>query len=365
MQNEREQLTFHQTNIGMYDVLRFLLTLLVVIGHCAYYSIVTAYGGIAYSSIMAQAGVGDTKVHIFFSHITRFIYSFHMPMFFALSGALFQHGRNRSFTELMVNKAKRLIVPFFLVSTFYCIPLKYFTGYWSNSSNVLADVVIGQYLVQGNTHLWFLPTLYLEFLLFSFIRNTNTKNNLIQMGLLSVFVLCTIASPLIPVGLVSNFMKYMLWFYIGMLFERNRPKVDRHFKGRELIGVFLVWLILYTITKYVSLPTLIGKIAMKMLTVISTATWMSFLIGLCAVISRTSFKDNKIFKLIEKHSFGIYLYSDTLNYVILFAFFNICSVAAFGNEMAATLLWVMRFAVSLGMSLLVTVILQEMKSKLK
>ena len=63
-------------------------------------------------------------------------------------------------------EAKRLLYPFLLVSIFWSFPLKYLSGYWNNSVNVLYDIVVGQLLIQGNTHLWFLPTLFFEFIMF-------------------------------------------------------------------------------------------------------------------------------------------------------------------------------------------------------
>ena len=64
--------------------------ILVVVGHCTYYTIAgpSEYGGIDYAGAMEAAGVMDTYVHAWTSVLTMFIYTFHMPLFMAISGAV-------------------------------------------------------------------------------------------------------------------------------------------------------------------------------------------------------------------------------------------------------------------------------------
>lgn len=72
-----------------YDIVRALLMILVVLGHCTYYQISTNYGVAYYQDLMLQAGVNDTLIHRIASWVTGVIYTFHMPLFMALSGAVF------------------------------------------------------------------------------------------------------------------------------------------------------------------------------------------------------------------------------------------------------------------------------------
>ena len=136
------------------------MTILVVIGHSTYYSIVTEYGGVDYAGMMRANGVNDAVVHKMLSVVTGAIYSFHMPLFMALSGALFSRSKTRDFLPFVKNKAQRLLLPFAVVALFVSVPLKYLAGYWDGSENIFRDVFVGQYLIQGNTHLWFFVTLF-------------------------------------------------------------------------------------------------------------------------------------------------------------------------------------------------------------
>lgn len=71
-------------NIVEYDILRVFALLLVVIGHCDYYDIETDYGGM-YSNFDS---INQPILSYVLYMLTRCIYTFHMPLFMALSGAL-------------------------------------------------------------------------------------------------------------------------------------------------------------------------------------------------------------------------------------------------------------------------------------
>ena len=114
-----------------YDVLRILLVILVVIGHATYYDIITPFGGIQYGMLMKESGIQDTAFHVLMSEITNFIYTFHMPAFIALSGSLFALGKKIGFKDFIIKKAKRLMIPFFIVWLLWNIPIKYMTEYYS------------------------------------------------------------------------------------------------------------------------------------------------------------------------------------------------------------------------------------------
>ena len=80
------------------SVLQGFSMLLVVIGHVSLTNV-----------------PGDVTTPIA-TGIERTIYTFHMPLFIFISGWLFYYtciGRNKSYKDMLVSKAKRLAIPFF------------------------------------------------------------------------------------------------------------------------------------------------------------------------------------------------------------------------------------------------------------
>ena len=146
------------------DTAKMLTMFLVIIGHCNYYTIATPYGGIYYSELVNTDDYSMTFRSL--RCIVAFIYSFHMPLFMALSGMLFSLSMKKDirFLKLIKDKATRLLMPFVAVSLFLNIPIKYLSEYWNESGNVISDIFCGQILLMGNSHLWFVVALFWIFI---------------------------------------------------------------------------------------------------------------------------------------------------------------------------------------------------------
>lgn len=67
-------------DIYEYDAIRLIATVLVVIGYSVYTTIITQYGG-----IIVETEYGSIQNNL--QLLVCLIYSFHMPLFIALSGA--------------------------------------------------------------------------------------------------------------------------------------------------------------------------------------------------------------------------------------------------------------------------------------
>lgn len=122
--------------------MRNLLVILVVVGHATYYDIITPFGGIQYGMIMEEAGIQNTVFHSLASELTNFIYTFHMPVFIALLGSLFAIGKTIKASAFIIKKAKRLLIPFFVVWLCWNMPIKYLTGYKYGKSICTNDISI-------------------------------------------------------------------------------------------------------------------------------------------------------------------------------------------------------------------------------
>ena len=134
-------------------------------------------------------------ISIVFSHTlqnvgitSKILYSFHVPLFFFVSGLLFSDGQT-SFSKLLIKKAKRILVPYFLwgiLSLALFLLLGKYAESVLNSGRVasgksdLIDLLSGY--CDGNTPLWFLPALFLSSVFLwifdriaGFIKNTVAK----------------------------------------------------------------------------------------------------------------------------------------------------------------------------------------------
>lgn len=146
------------------DIAKGIGMLLVVIGHTEYVS----------------------------ASIRQYINSFHMPLFFLISGVLiwYKEEESKEWEYLFSKKVNKLIVPYFMFSILYLI---------IESSRLLIKNIEGWGLIfrgfyqsiclQGISVLWFLPALFLGEMIFIWIRkNSNHVQTLWCLAALFVSI---------------------------------------------------------------------------------------------------------------------------------------------------------------------------------
>lgn len=207
-------------HIEWIDHARTLTMLLVIIGHCTYTKLMTQYGGIDYFAYVSPADYSISWKILCL--IVAFIYSFHMPLFMMLSGACFRLGIRKAngFKALIQNKWHRLLVPFFLTTLFLSVPLKYLGGYYNNSENIVEDIFLGQFLLMGNSHLWFIVSLFWIFVFFYGLHKLHITE---KCWFLPILILLSLIASYIN-GLHVDFLgiilafKHLFYFAIGFIY---------------------------------------------------------------------------------------------------------------------------------------------------
>ena len=340
------------------DTLKVLTMILVIMGHCTYYTIQTTFGGVE--------NVSEDGRYSFIYRLLKFIsiviYKFHMPLFMAVSGAVFSWGirKYKTLSELIRNKAQRLLLPFLLVTTFISVPLKYASGYYVHSKHVLWDILCGQYLLLGNSHLWFVVSLFYIFAIFFCLeRYRIPKNWLYWCSLLGlswfaiIFHFHSILGE--SIGEVLGFygmMKHILFFALGFSTFNYWNSVKILSVGKQILswfGFIAAVTICVIIPKYTESIVLKVFLYFPMNTLLALwgCTNMVFLaksIDQCAIVKRTL-----IYRFMNKYNYELYLYSDPFNYILiawLVAWFgqnlftnNVHSLLAYMFRFFGTILW--------------------------
>lgn len=131
--------------------------------------------------------------------LSKYLSSFYVPLFFFISGYLFQENKEEKLIPFMKRKAKRILVPYFVFATLSLIPYYLFAGNIQTSlgnkesiSNNIASSLLtvlygsghGDVLVQ-NSPLWFLPCYFLVVVIskISYERTKNSKRKSLWLSL--------------------------------------------------------------------------------------------------------------------------------------------------------------------------------------
>lgn len=160
--------------------------------------------------------------HSYSCRLTGWIYSFHMPLFFFLSGVTFRP--EKSFAEFAAHKARRLLLPYLgyaILRFAYLCALALAGG----NGNLIPRYALGIFICLRNSDysvgLWFLPLLFFtELLLFGIMRLTG--KNILRFAMLAgltaaSFAYCAgVAAPLpfgidvVPISALFVFAGYLL-----------------------------------------------------------------------------------------------------------------------------------------------------------
>lgn len=184
------------------DNLRAIAILLVVLGH---------------SIIIYDPNWGlitsDTECLPFF-YLKQMINLIQMPLFFSISGYCFCLSKNQSFGKnLLLGKFKRILIPYFIVCILYMNPIKILLGVpgYELSLNMFARQVL---LFTNNGHLWYLPSLFLMFIVTS-IGIMGGRNR--KMMFLIAIILSVVSNRVPSVFSLSQFSQYYVYFIFGYI----------------------------------------------------------------------------------------------------------------------------------------------------
>jgi fucose 4-O-acetylase-like acetyltransferase len=186
---------------------------------------------------------------IYWSGIKGIIYSFHMPLFFILSGYLYSHGKY-SYSELIKAKVKRLLYPFASIAVTFLL-IKYVVGqFFSLKYPVDIDNIYALLTDPINSYmplLWFMHALFLIFVLFPLAR---LFLNNISILLCLLVINTALGNDYLVLG---KALAYMPFFVVGVIFKEHE-KISRMTISNDWRYVFVplvMFVIAYAIQLFV------------------------------------------------------------------------------------------------------------------
>ncbi len=208
------------------DALRGFSILLVVLGH-----------SIANATNLLVAPASSS-----FLIVSKFLYTFHMPLFFLISGYVMFGKRIR-----VRDRALRLLPPFLAWIPFYYLVNHYIHNWPATFPSSLWDTILHPAI-----GLWFLPTLFLCSLLLIPVHYLEGRwSRAAWPALIAIFI----AVNLIPVDILGVMqVKYFFPFFAaGYLAAGHRPRMDRLPRERVnlgLLGASALFLLLFALLYY-------------------------------------------------------------------------------------------------------------------
>lgn len=177
--------------------------------------------------------------------IFKWVYSFHMPLFFFISGFLFalttpgEKLKTTTLLSFIKKKAIRLLIPFLFINTTIFIiksALIRDSSMMQHPIELTWNSFIDSTLFNPIGFMWFLPALFVIFIISFLIRKALTTQPLDKntLYLIIITVLFFILDPVIQLKVsfmqISKAFYYISFFLIGMLYYDNKKTIDQFLK---------------------------------------------------------------------------------------------------------------------------------------
>lgn len=323
---------------SLYDAAKVLATVLVVVAHAT----------VMYTNSGAIAVAGTSA---FLTYLTEYIYSFHMPLFFLLSGCVYgyciEHGKYERAIPFIFSKFKRLIIPYLFFGLFVVTPTMLALGLWD--SGLIEYIYRGIVLALNSRHLWYLPALFFIFVLSAVYRPLFKRGG----GAIVAAVLLSLAIYYLARFVPWEFQlraacNYQIFFMAGIIFNRFYGKLDGTASWRLPVGCSLL---IVLGLQFLWNP---NDITDRIYSFIG----ISGVMLLCSALLHRfpSVVDNRLYKSVKENAFGIYLFHPMIIYVLYYALGNV----GIHPIILSSCIAVTAFA----LSILLTVIMRKLRLRL-
>lgn len=196
--------------------------------------ILVVYGHVARGVL--NAGIAVDKELLLL--LDKLIYSFHMPLFFFLSGLFFVGSlQKRTTSGLIINKLHTLIYPYLLWSIIQLsmqIGLVEYTNFEKTFENIYS------FLWQPSDHFWYLYTLFVMFSVYTLAYYMTSSISFILV--LSVLTYLSYDIVKTPWSVINSVYQFGIYFGLGIAFANYKDYV---FKNSHIwLAAFLVLMFL-------------------------------------------------------------------------------------------------------------------------
>jgi len=248
--------------------------------------------------------IGGLPQHWVLSPAKLYVYVFHMPLFFFISGYLLTYMTSlekRSYTEFIKAKSLRLLFPYVALNLLFIVPKYFMVPYIADQVSLSVSYVVKALVFPRETilgHLWFLFALFMMFVISPFfydaIRSKNWSKRIFITAISMVLYFYPVETDFFGFKDISE---NLFAFWGGMLLGAYPVNlVEKIFKEERLYSILVGLVIVFSVAWFQDMSNNYLKLSVCILMLLALLG-MSFYVKINSVI----------FEKIAGFSFGIYI----------------------------------------------------------
>ena len=282
---------------------------------------------IFYHSILFWKGnwftpITPTEEPALLKYTAIFLNTFHVHTFTLVSGYIYYYiryekERYNDRWAFVLNKTKRLLVPYIFVSIVWVIPItQYFFNY------PMKKIITDYLFAISPSQLWFLLMLFCVFIIFYFLSDFIKKHTITGLVLLlMLYGIGGIGQLLLPnIFQIFAALRFMIFFYIGFKFRQFdilKSMKKRFLFIETFIEISLFVIYIYILNRNSNIFKLIETFVEFLLNINGSILCFSLLQKITNYIP---WQKNKVFTLFSKISMPVYLFHQQVIYFTLVIF---------------------------------------------
>ena len=235
-----------------------------------------------------------------FKYIDYTIYSFHMPLFFIISGALFKNSKKlenmNQYFLFIKKKVILLVIPYFVFSWIQIVIKLIMSNSVNNKVNIMDFFTI---IFNPIEQFWFLYSLMIIFIIMGFIDIKIKRDQIKFIIIILSFLLANYT--IIDLGILGNAISNIIYFYIGEKIIENKERIK--INNNIIISLLALYIILNLAIYNFKFSQNILIISRFIMAVVASLT----IITICKKFQYNDKNIIYVFKILGKHSMAIYL----------------------------------------------------------
>ena len=302
------------TNIKVYTII------LVVIGH-----VLAIYTP---NSIFPHSGTKLTGM------LYNIIYSFHMPLFISVSGAVYalcrRRGKYSTWNELLKAKWRRVLLPYFSFGLIILFPVLIALDKMEVNFGTFMSIIYGGSEIR---HLWYLYVLFEMFIITRIMEKTIISNKRLVFFVLLGITILAYNHDITSIFQINMLLKYYIYFILGYYVGNETIKINLSlYQGFILLVIGLLGN--YYMYQLPPIPY----------SIVNIITSLSLSILAFTICQKYNLQQNtKFYEYLRKDGMGIYLF----HVVIIYILFRYNSFGQLGIYIQAILVTLISFFISI------------------
>ncbi|WP_439237415.1 acyltransferase family protein [Klebsiella quasipneumoniae] len=175
----------------------------------------------------------------FYTLFDSIIYTFHMPLFFFLSGLFFVKSIDRKGKKLFfIDKIDTIFYPYVLWSLFQG-GIEVILSKYTNSKTELTDVL--SFLIYPRAQFWFLYALLMIFIVAALIYKKESFSKSLPLIILASFVIYIFSNAIGESFHINYITNYIIFFFMGCIYHKLSLTEKINSGWGSLLLIFLIF----------------------------------------------------------------------------------------------------------------------------